>query len=134
MKTIISKMLAAVLLMGVVAFGTGCAAVVVGAAAGAGAVVYNNGTLKSQEYASYDQGWSAAMAAMNQLGYAVVGQDKKEVLGEITARATGDKKITVKVRKVSGTVTGFEIRVGTWGDKTQSIAILSSIQKHLNAL
>ena len=131
MKTIISKLMTAALLMSAVALGVGCAAVVVGAAAGAGAVVWDKGTLKSTEYASYDQGWNAAMAAMSELSYAVVGQEKGEVSGKITARAAGDKKITVEVKKVSGTSVGFDIRVGTWGDKTQSLQILDIIRKHL---
>jgi hypothetical protein len=131
MKNLITKLLAAALLTAVVALGAGCATTVKGTSPGAGAVVWDIDTLKSQEYASYEQGWNAGMLAMNQLGHPVVRQEKSELRGTITARLTGDEKITIKVSKVSGNVVGYEIRVGTWGDKAQSLQILEIIRARL---
>lgn len=132
MKTMKTKILAAVLSTIMLAFGSGCAVVVVGAAAaGVGAVVYGNGELRAREYVAYDKGWDATLAAMNDLGYAVVGREKDVVEGKITARAPGDKKVQVRVTKVSGTITEFGVRVGSFGDKAQSQPILDAIKKHL---
>ena len=131
MKTIVTRFLTIALLVSAIAIGAGCAAVVVGAAAGAGTAVYVSGELKAREYTSYDRAWDATMAGMNDLGYAVTEQEKGAVEGDIVARAPGDKKIKVQVRKVSGTIAEFRIRVGTWGDKAYSEAILATIKKHL---
>ncbi|HMP84881.1 MAG TPA: DUF3568 family protein [Verrucomicrobiota bacterium] len=131
MKKLTMNLLAATLLAAVVAGGAGCSTTVQGTSPGASAVVWDSGTLKSQEYATFDVGCNAAVMALNQLGHAVVGQERNEVLCTLTARAVGDKKITVRVRKVSGTVVGFEIRVGTWGEQVQSLEILQAIRKRL---
>jgi uncharacterized protein YceK len=131
MKTITTRFLTVVLLTITLALGSGCAAVVVGAAAGAGAVIYSNGELRSDEATGFDKAWDASLAAMHDLNYAVVEREKGPVDAKLVARAYGDKKITVKVEKVTGTVSKIKIRVGTFGDEVQSKDILEAIQKRL---
>ncbi len=45
------------------------------------------------------------------------------------ARGAGDKKIRVKVKKQSDTVTEIRIRVGMFGDESMSRQILDRIKK-----
>jgi len=61
----------------------------------------------------------------------VTAQEKDGLSGRITARAAGDRKGTVRLRKVTGTTTEIRIRVGTWGDEAASRQILESIQRRL---
>lgn len=131
MKTIANRLLTAVLLAITLALSSVCVVVVAGAAAGAGEAVYSGGELKATEYTSFDKAWDAAVAAMNDLGYAITAKEKEAVESKITARAQGDKKITVRVIKVSGTMAEFQIRVGSGGDKAESQQILDAIKKHL---
>lgn len=111
----------------------GCVALLVGgaAAAGAGTVAYVRGELRSTLDAPYERVWSATQRALADLEMPVTAQEKDGLTGQITARATGDRKITVRLRKVTGTATEVRIRVGTWGDEAVSRQILEQIQRRL---
>ena len=111
--------------------GGGCAVVVVGAAAGAGAIIYHKGELRSSEAVNYDNAWNASLAGLKDLNYVVVDQTKGGLKGRIIARAPGDKKVTVDLEKESGTVTRIGIRIGTVGNEAQSRIVLDAIKKHL---
>jgi len=114
-------------------FCSGCAAVVVGAAAaaGAGTYAYVNGQLKTSEAVSYEKAQKAASAGLSDLGYSITATENDAIKTKYTARGSGDKKVTVTVEKISGTVSEFRIRVGTFGDKALSAAIMDAIKKHL---
>jgi len=110
-----------------------CVALLVGgaAAAGAGTVAYVRGELQSTLDAPFDRAWTATVRALGDLGMPVTAQEKDGLSGRITARAAGDRKVTVQLRKVSGTATEVRIRVGTWGDEAASRQILEQIQHRL---
>jgi len=112
---------------------SGCAAAVVGAAAaaGAGTYAYVNGQLKTSEAISYEKAQAAASAGLSDLGYNISATEHDAIKTKYTARGSGDKKVTVMVEKSSATVSEFRIRVGTFGDKALSVAIMDAIKKHL---
>ncbi|MGA4643083.1 DUF3568 family protein [Limisphaera sp. 4302-co] len=112
---------------------SGCVALLVGgaAAAGAGTVAYVQGELRSTEDAPFERAWTAAQRALRDLEMPVTAQEKDGLSGRIIARAAGDRKVTVRLRKVTGTTTEIRIRVGTWGDEAASRQILESIQRRL---
>lgn len=115
------------------AIAAGCAVVVVGgaAAAGVGTYAYVNGECKATEAASLDRTWTATLAAMKALEFPVTSQTKDALQAELTARNASDKKITVKLKKLSDSVTEIRIRVGTFGDEVISQAILNKIKEQL---
>jgi hypothetical protein len=115
------------------ALGSGCALMLVGgaAAAGAGTYAYVAGELRSSEAVPLEKAWSAAQAAVKDMEYAVTEKQKDAASGKLTARGAGDKKITITVEKESAAVTKIRIRVGTLGDKTLSYQILEKIRSHL---
>ena len=119
--------------VGVLLATSGCALFVVGAAAGAGAAgyAYVSGELKSTESASLERTRSAALAAMKDLQFVVTSQSKDALEAEVTARNSSDKKITIKLKKISEAATELRIRVGTFGDEPLSRVILEKIRKHL---
>jgi type IV secretory pathway TrbL component len=123
----------AIVLLAIVIVSSGCVAVLVGgaAAAGAGTMAYVRGELQSTLDAPYEQAWTAAQRALADLQMPVTAQDRDGLSGRITARATGDRKILVQLRKVTGTATEVRIRVGTWGDESLSRQILEQIQRRL---
>jgi len=130
MKT---KILAVLLLASLIAFGGGCALLVVGAAAGAGAggYAYVNGEVKTTESASLDKLWDATLAAMKDLEYPVINQSKDALQAQLTARTSSDKKITINLKKLSPGATELRIRVDTFGDEALSRKILNQIESHL---
>jgi len=115
------------------AFGGGCALLVVGAAAGAGAggYAYVNGEVKTTESASLDKLWDATLAAMKDLEYPVINQSKDALQAQLTARTSSDKKITINLKKLSPGATELRIRVDTFGDEALSRKILNQIESHL---
>ena len=119
--------------VGVLLTTAGCALFLVGAAAGAGAAgyAYVNGELKSTESASLEQTTRATLAAMKDLEYPVTSQAKDALSAELTARNASDKKIVVRLKKISDTTTEVRIRVGTFGDESLSRVVLEKIKKHL---
>ena len=106
----------------------GCFFLVVGAAAGAGTVVYVNGELKESEGVPYDRVYEATVAALTEMQFNVISKQKDAATAVVTARTSTDKKITVTLNKQSATATEIRIRVGTVGDKDLSQQILDKIK------
>lgn len=127
------KLIVTLLLTTALALTSGCTLLLVGsaAAAGAGGYAYVNGEAKSTESASLDKTWRAAQAAMKDLQFSVVGQSKDALEGRLTARNATDKKITIRVKKVSDSLTEMRIRVGVFGDESLSRIIHDAIKKGL---
>ena len=109
---------------------TGCAAILVGAAVGAGTVVYVNGQLKAADDVSLDRAWNASLAAMDSLQFKVTKQQRDALAGNIVARGADDRKVEIWLKKQTDKVTEVRIRVGFFGDETLSRTIHSEIQKH----
>lgn len=122
--TLFTTVVAAVLL-------SGCAAVIIGGAAGAGTYAYIRGEMKGNENATLDRTWSATLAAMKDLEFTVMTQQKDALQGRLVARTALDKKIEINVTKISDNLTEIRIRVGTFGDQTLSHTIVQSIEKRL---
>jgi hypothetical protein len=111
---------------------SGCVLFVAGAAAGAGVgtYAYVNGDLEASEAVQFDKAWNASLAAMKDLDYSVTAKQKNALEAKLAARGAGDKKVQVKLKKTSDTVTQINIRVGTFGDETLSRQILEKIKSH----
>ncbi len=112
---------------------SGCAALLLtgGAAAGAGTFAYVKGKLKASESAPLPKVYDASLAAMQNLEFAVTTQEKDALSARIVARAVGDKKVQVNLKKATEGVTEIRIRVGTFGDESTSRLILDKIRSRL---
>jgi len=114
---------------------SGCPAVLVGAAAGgaagAGAVAYVGGELRSTEEVSLDRAWNATQVAVNDLEFTTTKKEKDVFDAVLTASGAGGKKVRVALKKVANKRTEIRIRVGTFGDKSLSQQILQTIKKRL---
>jgi len=111
----------------------GCAVVLLGgaAAAGAGTVAYVKGELRSTLEASLDQAWQAAQAAVQELEFAATTQEKDALAARLVARTAGDKKVEIKLKRISDTAVEARVRVGTFGNESFSHQVLERIRKHL---
>lgn len=109
---------------------SGCVAIVAGAA-GAGTVAWVRGELQATLDSNYESTVRAANRAIEQLQFAKVNDKTDALTATITARTADDKKIQVKVTKVSDQATKVAIRVGTFGDQSVSQAILDKIKAAL---
>ena len=114
------------------AVGGGCAVLVVGgvAAAGVGTYAYVSGEMKGTEAVALDRAWDAAQAAMKDLEFSVTSKAKDALQAELTARTAADKKIQIRLKKVTDGATEIRIRVGTFGDESLSRLILTKMKSH----
>ena len=121
---IVSGLLALVL-------GSGCvAALVGGAAAGAGTVAYVRGELKSSEKVTLDVAYTAALEAMKDLQMTLEMQKKDAHSRTVKAHMAETTTIHNSVSKTGPAETRIRIRVGTFGDQTWSRSILDQMRKH----
>jgi hypothetical protein len=127
-----AKLLTVALAAALVVFGNGCLLLVAGgaAAAGVGTYAYVNGELKGTEAVSLDQAWTASQAAVKDLEFPITTKTKDALQAELTARNSSDKRIQIKLKKVSDKSTEIRIRVGTFGDESMSRLILDKIKSH----
>ena len=101
-----------------------------GAAAGIGTYKYIKGELESTEKVSLDKAYQATQKAMEDLEFTITSKQKDAFDGEVIARRATGKKVTVKLKKQSDSVTGIKIRVGTFGDEYISKDILDTMKKY----
>lgn len=109
-------------------FFSGCAALLVGAAAGAGGAAYVQGELKVTEPVAVEAAQRAAEQAMKDLKLAVIKRQQDGLSGVIEGRTAGDQKVTIKTKRITVKSTEIRVRVGLLGDETMSRQILSRMQ------
>lgn len=126
------SLLASLVVLGLV-INIGCAAAWIagGAAAGAGSYAYIARELKSTEEVSLDRAYQATQQAMKDLEFTITSKQKDAFYGEVIARLASGKKVKVKLKKKSGSLTEIKIRVGTLGDESMSRQIHKTIKKHI---
>lgn len=107
---------------------SGCAALLVGAAAGAGGAAYVQGELKMTEAVALDAAQRAAEQAMKDLKLAVIKRQQDGLSGVIEGRTAADQKVTIKTKRLTVKSTEVRVRVGLLGDETMSRQILSRMQ------
>lgn len=110
---------------------TGCVVVAAGAV-GAGAVAYVRGELESSLEASLDEAYAAAQRALTQLEFAKIEHGRTGVDARLVHRTALDKRVEIKLRKVTERLTKIEIRIGIVGDQELSLTLLDKIRDELD--
>ena len=109
----------------------GCGAIIVGAAAGAGAVAYIRGELEATEQAPIGEVFAATKAAVDDLEFKVLSADADAYEGKVRAETARGKDISIALERESDTVTTIRIRVDLIGDEDLSRLIHDRIREHL---
>lgn len=109
---------------------TGCVAVVAAGAAGAG-VAYVRGTLEANLEHDLEDVFKASQRALADLEFAKINDRKSGVDAQLVARTALDKKVEIKLEKVTPRTTKVTVRVGVFGDETLSTTILEKIRSRL---
>ena len=126
-----ARRLLVALLLGISAAGlTGCVAVVAAGAAGTG-VAWYRGRLEANLDQNIEAVFAASQKALNQLEFANISNKKSTVDAEIVSRTALDKKVEIRLEKVTDRSTKVTIRVGVFGDETLSMSILDKIKAAL---
>ncbi|MBP1684399.1 MAG: hypothetical protein H6Q33_542, partial [Deltaproteobacteria bacterium] len=95
-----------------------------GAAAGAGAVAYSRGQLRSVQETRFERAWDAAQDAMRDLGFVVTHQEKDPDSAKLLARTKDNEEVEIHLKEETTTVTEIRIRVGWLGNEALSNVIL----------
>jgi hypothetical protein len=118
------------LALGALPWLTGCVVVAAGAV-GAGAVAYVRGELDSSVEHGIDDTYRATQQALAALEFAKISEHKSMIDAELVSRTALDKKVEIKLSKITERMTKIQIRVGMVGDQQLSLAILEKIQAQL---
>lgn len=130
MKTSSLFRIVVALALGTVAtFQTGCVAVAVGA--GAGAVAYIRGELSGDVAYGMKRTLAASNEAVQELGFAKVSERSDALTGTIVARTADDKKVEIRLERLTDTTTKVKIRVGVFGDQAISMQVWDRIKEGL---
>jgi hypothetical protein len=123
--------LCAGMMMVVVLFVGGCVAVAIGgAAAGAGAVAYVQGSLEVTVTQKLDHVYKATKTTLDQMGVIMIESKLDALGGSFVFRDAADDKITVKMKRTPEDITSMSIRVGLFGDEAKSRSIYAKITKN----
>jgi hypothetical protein len=111
---------------------SGCvAALVVGAAGGAGGYRWSSGKLSFETSHSITTCHDAVIKALAGLKIKVTDDSSDMLSGKIKGvTGTGDE-VRIDIEPQSATVTKLDVRVGFWGNKTRSEMIADAIKKNL---
>ena len=114
-------------------FGSGCALLVIGAAAGAGAagVAYVKGDLEVTVEADPEEVAKASEKAFDQLQIRKISSNASALDAQVIGRTATDKKITITAKGEGSNSTKMSIRIGTIGDEDMSRKIYDEIKNHL---
>ena len=127
------RILVVLMLFSAAALIQGCIVAAVGAGA-VGTMAYVKGDLESVEDANIEVVYKATVKAIKDLDLTLTMTEKDALSAQIGARDAQDKKITIKLKAVSGGTTKISVRVGTFGDETKSRLIYEAIQKNISSI
>ena len=107
---------------------SGCAVAVAGAAVGAGAYAYVRGELQSTFDQNFNKTVEATRNALKDLEFTKISEKKDAIDAEFIFRTALDKKVNIKLNKVTENSTNVKIRIDLLGDEALSIVILEKIK------
>ena len=108
----------------------GCVPVAAGAA-GAGTMAWVNGRLDAALESDYESVVRATNAAIQDLQFAKISENKDALEAILVARTAADKKIEIKIFKVVDKAAKVQIRVGFFGDQKLELTVLEKIKSNL---
>lgn len=110
---------------------SGCLALAVGAAAGAGGAVYVMGKLEEEVNHAVPVVHKAAAAALKDLGLTLLRDDGDKLTAKLESEFADNKHVWVDLESITDKRTRITIRVGLMGDEVRSRKILEMIHKRL---
>jgi hypothetical protein len=109
----------------------GCAALLVGSAAGAGSVVYVKGQLNEDMNASVSRVHSASISALRELNLPIIEDKHDSLSAKIKSRFADGSDVWIQIESLAAESSRITIRVGILGDEYKSRQIRDGIHKHL---
>jgi hypothetical protein len=111
---------------------SGCAAALLGAAAGVGGYKYAEGSLETTYNKPYEEVYSATLASLKQQNMAVAQTTRDAAGAHIKAKRADGTDVSIDLAKTGPDTTKANIRVGYLGDENASKTIANNIAKQVN--
>jgi hypothetical protein len=112
---------------------SGCAAVIAGAAGGAGTAGWLSGKLTQQYDVPYEKAIKAAKTALRSLKLEIVKETKEQRIAQLRSKYYDGENIWIDIRKVTDKSSKVEVRVGLIdSDKEAADKILKRINKYIS--
>lgn len=126
-----TPMLLAVLLSATLITTQGCVPLLIGAAAGAGGVVWVKGSLEQNFDKSVDHLHRASLGGLRDVKCAVSSDQIRKHLAKIKFKFDDGQEGTINIKAMTERSSRLKIRVGILGDETKSQIVLNAIVRHL---
>ena len=126
-----SKIILTGIICGFSFFTAGCIPLVVGAAAGAGGVIWARGALQQEFNKPLDRVYEAAKTALKKLDLPIEADKKDHLSAKLESEFADGKRVTIEINYLSMTTTKVSIRAGALGDEIRSREISEMIIKYL---
>ncbi|GAB4355293.1 MAG: hypothetical protein Kow0099_39270 [Candidatus Abyssubacteria bacterium] len=110
---------------------SGCLAVAAGAGAGAGTYRWYSGKLTFTTPHTITECHDATLAAFRDLGITLVSDRTDKLAGKIHGQTAVGEDVKVDLEPQGDNITNIDVRVGFWGNRTQSTRVADAIQRHL---
>ena len=113
---------------------SGCAEAVlvgVGAAGGAGAVLYAKGKMVEEVDVPFSKAHTAAVAALKDLELPIKKDTEKGLKAKVESQYPDGKFVWVNIRAVTESSSKISVRVGVFGDKSMSKKIFDAIHQRM---
>jgi hypothetical protein len=112
---------------------SGCAAVLLGggAVAGAGAYAYKKGSQEVTLEGDIHVVYQVVQRTLEELEIHLVSSEKDALTASVVGRGAGDKKVKVKIKRIEDDLTHVSVRVGTFGNRDMSRLICDQIVENL---
>jgi hypothetical protein len=112
---------------------TGCvAALAIGAAGGAGGYAWASGKLSFTTPHGINECHDATLAALSDLKIKLISDQTDRLAGKIKGQTATGESVAVDLEPQAPNITKIDVRVGFWGNKTQSTMIADGIKRHLH--
>ena len=120
-----------VVLAMIVVNSAGCFWLLVGAAAGAGGIIWVKGKLQQELNVSLDEAHAASLKALKKLELPVIIDRKDKLTAKIESEFADGARVWIDIDSLSAKSSRIEVRVGTIGDEKRSREVLEEIQHYL---
>ena len=110
---------------------SGCIALIVGAAAGAGSIIWIKGKLAQDFNVPLDKTYNATITAIKKLELQILVDRKDKFSAKIESKFADGANVWVDLEYLTVKSSKVSVRVGTLGDEARSRQIMSMIEKYL---
>ncbi len=112
-------------------FNSRCAALVVGAGAGAAGVIWYKGKLEETVSASVPRMHLAIKSGLRDLNIKITEDKFDNLTAEVKGSLADDRKVSIDAESINSSTIKLTIRGGVFGDKDLSQSISDAIKKYL---